>query len=291
MYYSKEKRSKSDICNICEKKSDLTWDHVPPKNCFNDNKTEYNSLFGDLIKEDEKLSKQFLIAQNGIKFRSICKECNNSLLGAIYDIELKELVDILNLMMISNVKLPNETVINVNVNRIARSIIGHLLAAKKDYDSKTLIDKRLRKFFLDNTKLPPKDMQLLYYIYPYKSLMIVRDIVILRNGKSPFDIPKGLISCLSFYPIAFILCNKDSDCGLEDMFSLCTTNIDDKVKMKIDFTSYRFPNSSMMRPFLWPCKVSDGIDGVGGIMGGLYMTHSIISIKRKIQQKQVIAYE
>lgn len=99
MNYIKEKRDKTGQCNICGKTEQLTWDHVPPKNCFNNKRTEYNSLFSELISED----KRFEIAQSGIKFRTICRDCNNSLLGSKYDTELKKLVDQLDLMINSRI--------------------------------------------------------------------------------------------------------------------------------------------------------------------------------------------
>ena len=42
--YEKKKRNLKDRCNICGKVSDLTWDHVPPKFCFNNIRVEYNSI-------------------------------------------------------------------------------------------------------------------------------------------------------------------------------------------------------------------------------------------------------
>ncbi len=35
-YYQKEKRNLVDHCNICGKITKPTYDHVPPKCCFND---------------------------------------------------------------------------------------------------------------------------------------------------------------------------------------------------------------------------------------------------------------
>ena len=39
--YAREKRKLKDRCNICGQVSNLTWDHVPPKFCFNNEKVKY----------------------------------------------------------------------------------------------------------------------------------------------------------------------------------------------------------------------------------------------------------
>lgn len=63
----------------------LTWDHVPPKFCFNSERAKYNSLL-----EINKDYSYTYITQNGIKYRFICSKCNNDLLGSDYDKEYKK---------------------------------------------------------------------------------------------------------------------------------------------------------------------------------------------------------
>lgn len=129
MSYIKEKRESIGKCNICGKTAKLTWDHVPPKFCFNNQRTQYNSLFE--VSQGEKYN---LVAQNGIKYRTLCGECNNTLLGSNYDIEYKKLVDFLYNIYTTPSKIPQIVEIQeVPVNKIARAIVGHLLAARKDY--------------------------------------------------------------------------------------------------------------------------------------------------------------
>ena len=73
MYYKKEKRKEIDLCNICGKSKRLTWDHVPPKCCNNRYAIKTNSWM-EGIPEESSYAKKY---QNGIKFRSLCDECNN----------------------------------------------------------------------------------------------------------------------------------------------------------------------------------------------------------------------
>lgn len=158
--YAREKRKLKDRCNICGQVSDLTWDHVPPKFCFNNEKVKYNSLL-----EINEKSPQSKISQNGIKYRSICSRCNNDLLGSDYDKEYKKLVDILYKLYITPGEIGQYVEIEgINANKIARAIIGHFLAARNEYiDGK--LENELREYFLNPNLKPPKEFKLFYYVY------------------------------------------------------------------------------------------------------------------------------
>ena len=86
--YIKTKKEKIDICNICEQKKRLTWDHVPPKSSLINPSVYANTLFNDLPTE----SKYMKAYQSGIKFRTICEHCNNVVLGK-NDSEYKAFID------------------------------------------------------------------------------------------------------------------------------------------------------------------------------------------------------
>ena len=88
MHYDKVKRDKIDFCNICGKYENLTWDHVPPKCCNNMYPIKVNSWW-EGIPEDTNYEKNY---QNGIRYRSLCSECNSKL-GAKYDIVLDKKID------------------------------------------------------------------------------------------------------------------------------------------------------------------------------------------------------
>lgn len=276
MNYKKIKRSKIDKCNICGEVTNLTWDHVPPKNCFNDTKIVCNRLFDP---EALRISRKYKIFQSGIRYRTICGNCNNGLLGAIYDTELKKFIDVIDKMFNSKIILDGIYNTTFNANKISRSIVGHLLSAKAEYDGETLIDEKLRTFFLNQSNIPPDNLKLLYYIYPYESMLILRDIVVEELA----ELPSGLISCLLFYPIAFILCDGVRNCSLTDMFSLCSKNIDDETNIPINFNSCRHSNGRL-RHFLWPCNISNKDDGTSFILGGKHFVDSVYAPKREIKR-------
>lgn len=277
--YSSEKRNKNDRCNICGKVSDLTWDHVPPKFCFNDKRTQYNSIF-----EISKQKKYTHIAQNGIKYRTICAECNNNLLGSNYDKEYKKLVDKLCELYIKIGTIPQYLEItNLKVNKIARSIVGHFLAARKEYNDGKL-ENELRKYLLNDKLKPPKDFKLLYYVYIYNTMMIIRDIFPKKFGKAEYSIPEGFISCMNSFPLAFILGhNCENNPGLYDLFEICTEDIDENLNIKIDLLSYMYPNRRELRDPYWPCNISDGETGTSMMLVGDDSNSSVFSKTKNIK--------
>ena len=102
MHYDKVKRDKIDFCNICGKYENLTWDHVPPKCCNNMYPIKVNSWW-EGIPEDTNYEKNY---QNGIRYRSLCSECNSKL-GAKYDIVLDKFTKDLTRIIESSIVLPS----------------------------------------------------------------------------------------------------------------------------------------------------------------------------------------
>lgn len=281
MHYQKQKRVQIDQCNICGTKTRLTWDHVPPKSCRNDSPVEYSELFGELKHEPGLINFKHFISQNGIKFRSICEVCNNTLLGRNYDLELTQLTNYINELLTAKIALPQNLSYKAKINKLARAVVGHILSAKNEYDELSLIDKALRSFFLDPSAMPPKSYKLLFRIYPFNTIFIIRDILV-KNvlSNKAIEIPDGVISCLSFYPIAFIINDGQSSCGMIDIFSLCSNDIDDEVELKIDLLSYKYPNIDKPRHPIWPCNISDDEDGTCIAIVTDNVDYSVIAKKR-----------
>lgn len=286
MAYTKRRRERRGKCNICGKVYDLTYDHVPPKFWYNSEKIEYKEVFCDAMDTEKK----FEISQNGIKFRSICSDCNNRILGRNYDIELKKWIeDIKKYMLSDSINNSEKIVCEVKVNKIARAIAGHLLAAKNIYEEENKIDIELREFVLDESKSSPHNMLLLFRPYIFSTILLIRDIVVTRVLAKKPPLPKGVISCLSSFPLAFVLV-KDGDekCGLDDLFSFCTNNIEESVKLPVNMNSLYFEGTDILRPMLWPCNVSDGFNGTDFILYGEAEKDSTISFRTNEQFKKYI---
>jgi len=288
MAYRKQKRGKIDNCNICGKVEKLTWDHVPPKSCFNNKKVEYNTFYDEVNNTKAMLTgdelNRYTISQNGVMYRSLCDKCNNDLLGAKYDKELECLTKFTHSLLTSKLTLPSNISLSLNINKLSRSIVGHILAARNHFEAQVLTDLKLREYFLDTSSLPPKEMKLLFRIYPYETIVIHRDCVVGSMHKNA-ELPGGSLDCLFFYPIAFLLCSDDSKCKLLDMFSKCTTRIDDVIELPIDLSSHKHPNSNMVRHFLWPTNVSGDKYGASFLLASGASSDSVIARAKNVEIK------
>ena len=112
-------KSKYALCSIWELKK-MSDDHIPSKCCGNSGKVFYRRFTPEYIGSKAKPIKD-LYSQNGIKFRYICSDCNN-LLGTKYDDELGKFKEVI----LKLLKGSNENY-NIDVNKIVKSIVGHLL--------------------------------------------------------------------------------------------------------------------------------------------------------------------
>lgn len=264
MNYYKRKREKRGRCNICGKIADLTWDHVPPKSCYNNGLIKFNSLYKGV--PTEKYEGAF---QSGVRFRSLCDSCNNNLLGANYDPEFLKLTMQVSQFIQSPLVLPETLYFKCNINKIARAVCGHLIAAENEYIDGLMFNE-LRKFVLDETALPPSNRKLLFRIYPYSTVVINQGFMVqnvLSKVKSG-NYPSGTCSMISCYPTAYVLCDDGGNSGLRNLFEFCTNNISDVVDFPIDIKSCFYANTSKFRHFLWPCNVGDDDFSVDIMLGG-----------------------
>lgn len=169
-------------CAICGKHGSLTHDHVPPKGCIQVADAVLTRLtMGHNVRRQPGSS---IYIQGGLKFKTLCVRCNSQLLGLGFDPELKHFVDSMRvgLQKISmNVVLPRIVQLEADMHLIARSVIGHILAAHSVPDTETPREnigasEVLRQYFLDPTAAFPQDWRL--YCWPYLS----RKQVILRHA-------------------------------------------------------------------------------------------------------------
>ena len=277
MNYIKVKREEIDKCNICGEFKKLTWDHVPPKSAGNDKEVDVNTLYKG-IPTEHNYQKRY---RSGIKYRSICSQCNNVLLSS-YDNAYKKFVLDIKQLLATSIVLPEVVQIPVEINKVCRAICGHLLAAKDFYDDQSMIDSELRKYIVNIEYKINKDYRLYYWIYPYNTIYIVRDFVVKSNSKK-VAFPVNPASSIASYPIALILEEGvGSNCGLVDLLQYTTDDINEVVTVPIDFRSSYYPGTDQLRDFRWPCNIGDEWDSASFILGGDAMRNdSRIGIVKK----------
>lgn len=248
MNYSKEKRERIDKCNICLQTKQLTWDHVPPQGCLNSHNIEIFSFFEKLAGRGEERKISF--SQNGLKYRTICGECN-SFLGSKYDDELNKLVKTLLQFVNSKLIIPPTIRLRVKPLPIIKSVVGHILAAKKQLDD-VKYDNVFRQFVLDeNVKVPDK-LHLFYWIYPYENTIVMRDFIMPAERQGDFN-KIAFSQLLKFFPLAFLLTEVDTYQGLPSLTTLTTLSKALTMETEVDIPIY----FNRTHPPFWPEMVDD----------------------------------
>ena len=91
-------------------------------------------------------------SQNGLKFRTICGSCN-SLLGLEYDPTVTEFVTAVSCCVTGRIELPSIEV-GVNVQRLMKGVVGHLLAAEVHHRSSFFLP--WASDYVLNTRISPR---------------------------------------------------------------------------------------------------------------------------------------
>ena len=201
-----ELKNGSDIgyCRICNKYRPLSRDHIPPESCGNSHKVTIT------------VGKNMFISQNGLNCRTICSECNNTLLGTNLDKEFKLLYDRLLSYKKSNISLPNKTLeINIDAVKVMRSIVGHFLSINvygnetiKDILSKPINDNGYAYYdyrqFVLGLSSRIENCKIYYWYYPFYDIKIIPYFVYAKDIRSEAE---GVIygTLIKVFPIAIFL--------------------------------------------------------------------------------------
>lgn len=148
-------------CAICRVYGPLTADHVPPKSCGNVNDTVLMSIYGKSIDGNQK----WPVYQGGLRFKTLCGHCNNSVLGSEYDPALRDVVNqittYVKLAASSLLSLPRMRLFDFQPSMLLRAVTGHLLAANaiqdvESNDPGAPLDTALREYVLIPTRCLPE---------------------------------------------------------------------------------------------------------------------------------------
>ena len=178
---------------ICETHGKLTRDHVSPKKCNNLNNTELKVLQSRFAK-----TARGTISQGGTQYDPSLIELSNAITSLVLGARRK------------HIQLPQKIYRIITPQRIARAVIGHMLAAVAVKETKSgliksQISDALRKYFLDQT-LPFaeelfKFLPLGFLITWDKSDSINVNIpILLRNKKMDIDEQEQIEIDLYNYP-------------------------------------------------------------------------------------------
>ena len=146
-------------------------------------------------------------SNDGVRYRTLCGYCNNTLLGR-YDDDLKALVDAISSFCESRLVLPRlspELPLRCRPRAVLQSVLGHLLAAKSITDEVGQVDVALRPSILDPAVPIPDWIHVFYWLYPYRAVEVVRDIGMPAVHGRPWGSSFAMFSVLKFYPVGFIV--------------------------------------------------------------------------------------
>lgn len=263
LYTTEFKRDKVSQCNICKKVKALSWDHVPPKGGIILSSVEQETVFQRLTITSGK--RKYKISQNGVKYRTICKECNEKV-GSRYDPVLNDIADGVGKIVKSNLKLPSIIHYKTKPNLLIRAVLAHILAAKAHIDN-VKMDQKIRNFIFNESSYLPEEINIFYWIHPYSNIVIVRDIAMLAvRGK--FGGGVGIFNILKYFPIAYLITDLKEYEGLDELTSYRYCKLNDIVDIPLNLKNIKGPE--------WP----EIVDNENMIFGGKSIQSSVYAIPK-----------
>lgn len=260
--YAEFRRDLVSRCNLCRRRRRLTWDHVPPKGSISVTPVEQESVFRRIVGGPDH--RHYRISQNGVKFQTLCGECN-SFLGSRYDLVLSEFSQRLGELLKSDVQLPSVVQIRTQPTALMRGLLGHLLAAKVHIDH-TVPDDLFRRFVCNEDALLPESVKVFYWVFPYPHVIIVRDVAMRAvRGRSG---PWAFFNILKYFPLAYLITDLDAYEGLQELTVFRGLASDESAEVPIDLESMRHAD--------WPEVTDPG----NPIMGGTGFASSVYSAPR-----------
>lgn len=241
---------KIGYCVICSVYGELTHDHIPPKGSTKITAVEMRTLTQHISKETTKYRESL----NGVKFRTICQKCNNELLGHEYDPHLnqisKEVSSEIHAVYESKMLPPPKLSVTVSPQRVARSIIGHVLASIMPTDINVPpisapFPDAMRQYFLDPKQPLPSSLEIYYWVYPSYQQTIIRGAAV--GSLNPARFIVGDI--IKFYPLAYWLVWErphDAVVPFDQLLPNKTVGLDEKREIFVtlrDIPSVQWPES------------------------------------------------
>lgn len=237
-------------CAICNCRRTLTRDHVPPSGSMHARRVLIRTLRDVLGQSSERPR----FAQGGVHFSSICSECNERRLGQEYDPALNDLASDLERAFSASTELklvmPNPYSIRCKPQRVARAVIGHLLAAvgpryigRPHGDAP--MQTALRKYVMNPGASLPKSVSVYCWAFPHREIVVARTI-----AKFDFRMSAPVLGdILKFYPLGFWIVFQnpgERQWGVPELLPNRATELDAEEEVPFDIASpphQRFPEA------------------------------------------------
>lgn len=206
---SKHTKITTGHCLICGTYGTLSQDHVPPQGSITVTAVEQVHLTEAFDLQLPKM--KGVRSPNGSKFRTICRNCNMTSLGQ-NDGEIAEVCKSLTRKINYFFKYANSPVSSVhtpvNALKYARAMVGHVLSATSVTEcvkpgQPTPYFDPLKKFVLGDDHAMSDTHDIFYWFFPHKYHQSIK-LFSVKNGHN-----MCCMSLLSFFPLAFLVTEKD----------------------------------------------------------------------------------
>jgi hypothetical protein len=198
------------------------------------------SPLGSPLKYPESLS------ECGLVQKTICKECNN-LLGYKYDQELIQLIkstslqcDRIKSLLAMGLTIPNiELELSLVPDRVARSVIGHLLAARASEQGLTVSD--MQKYVLEEDYCFSQNYHLYIWYCPLQE-----PLVTIENVYIHLPTMSALIyDTYKVFPLAFLFSNKEMKIsGSVDLLSYKQNSLQNVSLQMMNYPNPQWPENA-----------------------------------------------
>lgn len=253
IHYRKYKGRKNGTCNICGELGPLTWDHIPPKGGIELLPVEIDRVVSLFV--PSLGSSRNEMSNDGLKYRTICRKCNSHL--SQYDVALNEFAIAVGRFLKSNLSFPSVIHIKAHPVAIARSVLGHLLAARWSPEN-FFFDDLIRGFIQEPDKPIPNEINVFYWLYPYPLQVVLRDAMMpLKRGNFTGYQRFGL---LKYFPVAYLVTDVKEYEGLNSLTLWRKEPLNTSVELPVNLKSIRCAE--------WPERPEDGPSSSHLFVGG-----------------------
>jgi hypothetical protein len=135
--------------------------------------------------------------------------------------------------------------LEVQPNRLVRSVIGHLLAHGLDLPTEGDVFVQMRAFFANEQATLPSDYRMYCWLYPYNDQFVAQALGRMTRMGGAFVV----MSVIKFYPVGFALVKgswEEAMPNLARLDTLLTENIDAKAVLTLptsDLPGRRWPEA------------------------------------------------
>ncbi len=213
-------------CALCRHYGKLTENHVPPESVGNSDRWLAQSYLTAVAGDPGLVrGRRF---PGGVRFRTLCAECNNKL-GGREDQALLNFYQEVTKLVESPFVLPPLMRIPAKPNLIIRGLMAHIVSAN-DTGVPSRFDIEARSIFFGHKPLRLSSWNVFYWLYVGKELFVARSLF-LAQLFSTLQVHE--LQVLKIYPLAFLFTDAPHFLGLPNMMQFICSRDEDEAELPL----------------------------------------------------------